>query len=245
MIKIAICDDTYPIAECIKHELEQYEFSEETEVDSFEDGKELYKTCIQKKYDIALIDIELTDEGLSSLPDENGMLLADAIKDYYPEILIIFISAYSHYRTDLLRHEPFCFFDKANIFGDELIETVERAIQRLRKREQNEITFLVKEVWSGNRAVKSKEIIYIESQRPRLKIVLFNEVIVVREKLDEMERNLKFMSIEFIRISKSFLINPQHIQMYKSKKVIMINGTELSIGRKYTESVKEAIKKLC
>lgn len=93
--------------------------------------------------------------------------------------------------------------------------------------------------------VKVKDILYIESQRPRIKVVLSYDELLTRKKLDELEEEFKEVTSDFVRIHKSYLINLCHIREYTSKTVTMMNGTELPIRRKYLENfIEKKTKKL-
>lgn len=112
MIQIAICDDAAIIVAAAKIILEKHSFSEPVEIETFDSGASLYESVMRKRYDIVMMDIELTDKGFSLIRNENGMLLADAIKDRHPTTIVIFFSRWQQYQIDLLKHEPFGFIDK-------------------------------------------------------------------------------------------------------------------------------------
>lgn len=244
MINIAICDDIPCVAEMIKDLLITYDFGEGLEIDCFERGEELYTRFVKEKYDILITDIELTQEGYSGKMMENGMLLADAIKDMYPEMIVIFLSRFA-YERDLLKHEPFAFIDKPNVENDErILKTVEKAIRKLKHRAEYENVYWVK--YKGVSIGKAiKEIVYFESNRPQIKLVAIDEECDFRERLDQVQKEIEKSTENFIRVSKSYYINMRHIKRYTSREVEMINGTVIPISRKYLENFRKKVNDLC
>lgn len=244
MIKIAICDDTPCIAESIKKRLILYHFEEKIEVDCFEDGAQLYAQFAKIKYDILFTDIELTSDGYSYEIMKNGMLLADKIKEMYPDTIVIFLSRFS-YEKDLLRHEPFAFIDKPRPGNDSRItDIVEKAIRKLRNRAEYETVFQ----FEKNRVcyrMEIKKIIYFESNRPNIKIVAVNDKCNFRGRLDKVQEKIEQSAENFIRVSKSFYINIGYIKSYTAKEVTMINDAIIPITRKYLKKFMEKIDESC
>lgn len=244
MIRIAVCDDIPGTAEVIKGLLMACDYGEKIEVDCFECGEQLYTQSVRKKYDILITDIELAPEGYSENLLKNGMLLADEIKEMYPEIIVIFLSRFS-YERDLLRHEPFAFIDKPNIGSDERItETVEKAIRKLKHRAEYENVYWVK--YKGVSIGKAiREIIYFESRRPQIKLVAIDEECDFRGRLDQVQKEIEKSTEKFIRVSKSYYINMRYIKSYTSKDVTMIDGMIIPISRKYLEEFREKVDGQC
>lgn len=244
MIRIAICDDIHGTAEAIKNLLLAHDYGETLEVDCFECGEQLYTQFIKKKYNILLTDIELTPEGYSNELLKNGMLLADKIRDMYPETIVIFLSRFS-YEKELLKHEPFGFIDKPNGRNDERIsENVGKAVRRLKNRAEQETMFKIKS--NGITMEKMiKEIIYFESKRPKVIMVTIDEEFIFRSRLDQVQTNIEKSAENFIRVSKSYYINARYIKGYVSREVTMINGAVIPISRKYLEEFRKKVDEKC
>ena len=214
-------------------------------MDAYESRKKLYENAMKKQYDILLLDIELTTAGFSDIIDENGMLLADEIKDRYPETLTIFFSRFPTYKRDLLRHEPFGFVNKP-IFDetDELFKMIEEAIKKVRHREKRELRYQIRMPEGFSMRIKIRDLLYFESQRPRIRAVMLGEEdLTFRKKLDDVEKELAEITPDFVRVNKSFLANIRYVKEYTSRNVVMIDGMSISIGRKYMTNVREKMKK--
>lgn len=59
--------------------------------------------------------------------------------------------------------------------------------------------------------------------------------------MDNIERRLGKISNQFVRTSKSYLVNTAFIKSYTSKEIILSDGEKISLTRKYT---KEFTKKM-
>lgn len=167
MIKVAICDDTPYVGMYIKKIIDEHSFNTEMHVDVYDSGKKLLQSIENSLYHIVFMDIQLTSDGPSDKLCENGMLLADYIKDKYPESIIIFLSQFPQYKSELLRHEPYGFIQKPPLFtsDSQMIQITETAIDRVLKRESRDLRYYIKYegVFYG---FDTKEILYIQSMSP-------------------------------------------------------------------------------
>lgn len=244
MIKIAICDDIPHMAAAIKKILLSHDFEEKLEIDCFENGLDLYAESKSKKYNIIMMDIELTPEGYSEELTKNGMLLSDRIKEASPDTIVIFFSRFP-YERDLLTHEPFGFVDKPNPEGDRrMIELVEKAIRRVKNRIEYETTFWFKTV-GVSYGITVKDILYFESKRPHIKVVTIHEECIFRGQLDQVQENIEKSSEHFIRVSKSHYINMRYIKSFSKNEITMANDEIIPITRKYMEDFRKRSGDLC
>lgn len=244
MIKIAVCDDIPYMAAAIKKILLSHDFEEKLEIDCFENGLDLYAESKSKKYNIIMMDIELTPEGYSEELTKNGMLLSDRIKEASPDTIVIFFSRFA-YERDLLTHEPFGFVDKPNPEGDRrMIELVEKAIRRVKNRIEYETTFWFK-TEGVSYGIAIKDIISFESKRPRIKVVTIHEECIFRGQLDQVQESIEKSSEYFIRVSKSHYINMKYIKSFSAKEITMANGEAIPITRKYMEDFRKRSVDLC
>lgn len=244
MIKIAVCDDIPYAAEMVKNLLLSHDFGEDLDIDCFDNGSDLYNQFMAKGYNILMTDIELTPEGYSEKIMENGMLLSDEIKDVFTDSLVIFFSRFP-YGEELLRHEPFGFVPKPNFgYDDRIIELVDKAIGKIRNRVEyvTTIWFKINRIYLGETIKKIK---YFESRRPKIKMVTLEEEILFRGKLDEIQKQIEKSAETFIRVSKSYYINAKYIKCYSSREIVMSDGKNILISRKYLENFRKKMGDLC
>ena len=82
----------------------------------------------------------------------------------------------------------------------------------------------------GKRWIRLEEVWYIEAQRNYVKVWLGDGHILANGNLKEWEDKLADHS--FIRIHKTYLMNPMYIRTMKNS-VVLKDGSELPIGRAY------------
>lgn len=231
MLKVAICDDIEDVCLCLEKILKTHNFSVEIQVDYFCSGFELFSNFIKKQYDLILLDIELSE-------NDNGMLISNKIKDLYSNVIIIFFTGKSGYEKELLNFEPFRFLTKP-IKEKVLISAVEAAIKRLGGWEEKDFSFNVNGV---GYKVNLKEIVYFVSQSPYINLKCVDDQIKFRDKMDNIENQLRELSDDFIRVSKSYLVNKKFIRSFSTKEIIINNGEKITITRKYVQKFKEIIR---
>lgn len=230
MVRIAICDDMKDVSLGIKKIICRHDFLTKMQVDCFTSGQDLFANFIKHHYDLILLDIELSD-------NENGMYISNKIKDLYSDVIIIFFTGQVGYETELLNFEPFRFLSKP-IKESDLVAAVDDAIKRLSGWEDKYFTFTINGI---SFRINLKEIVYFVSQSPYINIKCIDDQIKLRGKMDSIEHKLGKISNEFVRTSKSYLVNTAFIKSYTSKEIILSDGEKISLTRKYT---KQFIKKM-
>lgn len=236
MINIAICDDEIVITHQIKEMLQNHNFDETVAIDTFSDGEKLYQNAINKRYDILMMDIELTKVKSSN---KNGMEISRKIKAMYPDILIIFFTGYMSYKSALLNFEPFRFLEKP-VIKDEVISAVNDAVERINGWKNN---FFQTKIGGNIIRIKFKKIILFESSRPYIFInaVDKSDCVKFRGKMDDVEKEVNKVSNDFLRINKSALINKEYIERCSTKEAVMMTGDIVSVGRKYVNNVSKML----
>ncbi|HOJ88774.1 MAG TPA: response regulator [Pseudothermotoga sp.] len=88
-VKILVIDDEQNIRLLISEELKDMGYEVETASNADEALKEFEKTT----FDLVTIDVEM--------PGKNGIELAGILRQKYPGLRIVLLTAYSHYKYDL------------------------------------------------------------------------------------------------------------------------------------------------
>lgn len=180
MIKIAICDDIPAITKGMKSSIQKHKFEVDVEIDIFNSGAEIYENAVVKRYDIIFMDIEL-EPGQENA--DTGMDVSKKIKEVYPEVLIIFFSAFPQYKPFLINSEPFCYIDKP-VGDEELFRAVNNAIKRVKGWEDKYLTFKVHGILGQ---INLKRTLYFMSKRPYIEAYMIEEKIRFRQKMDNIE----------------------------------------------------------
>ena len=90
-------------------------------------------------------------------------------------------------------------------------------------------------VYTDKKQVKifPDEILYVESERDYLRIVLKSKTVIIRQTLQDFE---KLLPSYFIRTHRSFIVNSQAIDAYDAVH-IEVAGKSIPIGRQFKDDV--------
>ncbi|ABV32950.1 MULTISPECIES: response regulator [Pseudothermotoga] len=114
--KILVVDDEQNLRLLISEELEELGYKVET----VSNAEEALKRIESDDFDLATIDIEM--------PGMNGIELAGILRQKYPALRIILLTAYSHYKYDLASWAADAYVVKSTDLT-ELKETVKKLLQ--------------------------------------------------------------------------------------------------------------------
>ena len=229
MINIAIVEDEAMYAKQLEEFLHQYgaENGETFDITIYSDGDQVVHKY-KSQYDILLMDVEMKFM--------DGMSAAEEIRKVDTEVVIIFITnmaqyAIRGYAVDALDYvlKPVSYF----AFSQRL----NRAISRMKKREQKVITVNIK---GGTVRINIANIYYIESQGHNLILhtILGNyespgTMKDIEEKLSEMN---------FCRGNKGYLINLQYVDGIQDG-CALVKGEQLLLSRSRKKEFMEALTK--
>lgn len=234
MIEIALCDDEryvfggletllYKIGK--KHNLY-------LEIDCFDDGNKLLERMRQgESFDIIYLDIRMKQM--------DGLDTADRIRELDWNVQIVYVTSYDMYMKKAFRVAPIAFITKP-IEIDEFEKTFLYILNKITSSEAYYRFKFKKEMYR----IPLKEILYFES---------CGRIILIKEKygtykeynqLDKVEKRVMQRNLWFLRIHKSYLINYRHVIKIGYDKVLMSDGNELPMRRKYQKIVDKEIKKI-
>lgn len=229
MHNIIVCDDNGEFMQAMVDLLNKYVNLYNAMVIGFCDGRKALEYCRNNKVDIVYMDIDLGTD--------NGMSLTKTIKMINPKALLIYVSGYDTYYVDLVNAEPFRFIRKGvgSKFENEVVASLELAMKRINKIDKWSFVFDRQRY-----VVELERIKYFHSTARKIHIV--GEIGEVPEcfygKMDELQQELEDMDSNFARISKSYIVNMNHI-MYLGNNRLMIDGKFYSITPKYRQAFKE------
>jgi len=226
-IRTVIVDDEPLAIEVIETYLKN--FSDIEIIAKCGDGIQAFNTLQQKKADLMFLDVKM--------PGLNGTELLKSLKNP-PKV--IFTTAYHDYAVEgfelnaldyLLKPVSFDRFLKAmekvyEHFGF----TARQNIQTGTMPARNQDIFLYLRVERKMVKVDVNDILWIESQKDYIKVVLSDKELISKQKISILEELLP--EDEFLRIHRSFIISMNKIESFNSSK-IEIGGKELPIGRNY------------
>lgn len=227
MIRIAIVEDDDIYKEQLIEFLNRFKHDtgESIEVTTYSDGDEIVQNYTSS-FDIILMDIQMNFM--------DGMSAAEEIRKMDSKVVIIFITstaqyAIKGYEVDALDYilKPISYF----AFSQRL----KRAIDRMKKREDQYITINVK---GGLQRIKVRDIYYIESQGHNLIFYTKWGELISTGTMKEIDELLS--KLYFFRGNRGYLINLEHVDGMKDG-CAMVRGEMLLISRSRKNAFMEAL----
>lgn len=214
-INALICDDDNKCGDIIRKYLLKY--CEERNItcfyDSFDEGQKALES--ETKYNIAFLDIEIGDI--------SGLEIAKKLKEKNKNIIIFFITEYDKYIDDAMDLFALRFIKKPLNYQrfytglDKAIELINDETIELFLKDTNIV-----------QKIKSKDIIYIETDDHKVKVVTTMGVFYSSDLIDYWEKKLTHIS--FYRIHKSYILNLDYIDQYKRNEVKLTTGELIGIS---------------
>lgn len=225
-MRVAICDDEKIFFEQIEYLLKQ--IGGISCVDKYDDIDKLHENLEKETYDMIFMDIAWKGK------EDTGVQFAASINDKYPNIQIVFVTAFNDKFAESI------FFEKVNLCGY-LVKPIKMLnLQFMVEKARNNIVLnqgekiLIKQ--KGNaRSVLFSDIRYLESQGHQLYIHTKTEKILLYKKLDEYEEQ---MNTAFVRIHKSYLVNMNCIKRIERTQLTLNDGAVLPISKNRAVSTK-------
>lgn len=224
-MRVAICDDQSVFLEkmeCLLKGIEGISC-----IEKYDDINRLNEVLEKESYDLIFMDIAWKGQ------KDTGTNFAAAINERYPDIQIVFITAFND------KYAESIFFEKVNLCGylikpikiKNLQFLVEKARKNIKKRREENLVISHKGI---TRKILFADIIYMESDAHRLFINTGTEQFMVYKKLDDYEEEMKE---SFVRAHKSYLINMKYITQIERAGVTLEDGTVLPVSKnRYQET---------
>ncbi len=225
MIQIAVCDDNKVMLNYLAKQIRECfdEYSINYKISTFLSGNDLSKDYQKKLYDIVFLDIKMSDM--------NGFDVAKNIRLISEKTLIVFITTESSLVYESFDYQPFNFIPKGN--SDVIKLKLKGVIKKLIDYMNVNPSICLNLPYGEKKYLIIKQIIYITSRSNYLDIIYGNETIHIRQKLNEIEKELPQRC--FVRIHNRYLINLDHLCKIDnvSSTVLLDNQIELGISRSY------------
>lgn len=226
IMKIAICDDVPEFGCELKCKVEEIcaknDWSLEYTV--FTSPRGMLAEDLSS-FQVIFLDIDM--------PGINGLEAAKELRTRYPDVILVFVTAFIEYAPAGYHVEAFRYLLKQQI-NDNLPHVMADIHHRLR---ESADTISV-ELKSGSTLIPLKKIMYLEGTANRM--VLFHvdydsRPIEAVGKLTDYEQRLE--SKGFLRLQKSFIANMSQISKISSYQVTLRNGVTLKASEKYYKQV--------
>jgi len=224
MIQIAICDDEVYGREELRKFIERY----------LEDNKYSYRICefdsgedflgTEACFHGIFLDIEMG--GIS------GLDVKEWLEKQKSNAFIVFVTNHGE-RMQEAFGEKVCAFLKKPVMPQDVEKALKKIIVNYRGCQKVSV-----KSEEGISEIEVQDILYIQGNHVYADICLCNgNRHITRETLCSLGEKLK--QYGFLRIHKSYLVNMRGIDRATKSGVIMQDGTELAIGRKFREDFRE------
>ena len=214
--RIAVCDDEPIFIEKIKHILL------DCEIDGFTDSGRLLQALEDGRgYDVIFLDI--------AMPGLDGIGLAREIRETDEDVIIVFVTS----RVEFMQTGY-----EVRAFRYLLKEQLEAGLPAIWMDIEKELAgrkdqYFVFEFNRQSYRYSCREIVYFESSLRRIVLHTKSGTAVLYGNLDEIEA----AHPSFVRIHKSFLVNPRHIRVLSAGIVVTVDGETLPVSRRYKRRV--------
>lgn len=227
MLHVAVCDQEWSFVK----ELEQWIHIEESRLDisvecfCYRVGEELLWEIEEKgSFDLVLI----------GLTGQKEIKLAQDIIKESPYCLIIFLAEDVSMAYETFLVHPFSFLTKP-VRQKDFGAIFREACHRINK--QDEIfRFYSNRIYYQ---IPMSNILFFQSEKRKIRLIgQGGKEILFYNTLSKVEEYIQTLSVRFIRIHHSFLVNKNHIKRYCYDEIEMINGIILPISDEKKKSVK-------
>lgn len=224
--KIAICDDNEVDCVYISNIVNSWadQLKNEIDLQVFPSAESfLFHYADEKDYDILLLDIEMGKM--------DGVSLAKRLRHENETVQIIFITGYSDYISEGYEVAALHYLMKP-VKKQKLFQTLDRAIQKIKKNEQT----LFLELPGETIRLPIYEIRFLEVRQNYVTIHAKNDY-TLKKTLSELEQKL---DERFYRMRRSYIVNLSYISKVTKTDVFLSDGTTLPLPRGQYEPLNRA-----
>ena len=225
-MNIIICDDCYEDRTFLNNLLREYEKSstEHFNITEYASGTGLCKDKeVLSNCQIVFLDI--------NMEDQDGLKTAIKIKELYPDIYIVLVTAYMSYSLEGYKVKASRFLLK-----DDLEHTIKECMDSLIGDLHKKDCYVEFSFVEGQVRLQTDEIIYIETAKHKNAFYTKKQTYTIYKKMDEIEEELA--GFGFVRVHQSFLVNMRYIEKISSYVLRLINGKEISVPKSRYQEVK-------
>ena len=231
MLHIAICDDEINELNDLKRRVSEYlkNNHEVAKIAEYSQSRMLLYDIQEGKYfDLILTDIEM--------PYINGMSLAAYIKQFLPEVLILFVTSHVKYAINAYELSIFRYIPKT-LLEEKLEHALRDSISMIYL--QSNDCYVLKTL-SRVEKIPYKKILLIQRDGKNSSIQLLNGTVSKeRKSLSKLYSELD--SKDFVYIDRGTIVNLAHIVSIKDGIVELKNGIRLPASHAKLEAVKEKL----
>ena len=189
-------------------------------------GQEVLQSMRRHHVDVLFLDIDM--------PEMSGFDVAKTICSEFPEVKLVFVSAYDNFVYSSFEYHPFAYLRKSRL-SDELPRVLQRILDKLLEPDRQ----LTLNTVDGRRQVDTNSILYVESERNYCNVHLIcGTKYVCRSTLTAFEQELT--GFNFYRIHSAFIVNLEHVERIMENGTVLVKNEMLPIAQKRSKNFKKA-----
>jgi len=177
-----------------------------------------------EKIDLLFLDVELS-------ACTSGFEIAETIQSRGFQCKICFLTSHTEFAMQGYKFNAFRYIDKLNLV--EVDEALESYISNRRKR----VYINCKSNEGLEYRINVENVMYIEKIDRKIMYHLLDGNIFLSDGIIK-ELASRFKNIGLIQVQRSYIVNMRYIKSYDSRKVIIVDGTEITLGRDKTQDFK-------
>ena len=221
MIRIAVCDDERPVRESIVKALRRYasETGTDIEIAEFTSADELLNSY-PELLDLLLLDIYM--------PGTDGMDAARRIREFDPEVCLIFITTMYQRAIEGYKVRAFGFIRKPVSYA-EFSHEIGDAMKRIEQSRGKDHVITIKSSGKSYR-IPVSQISYCEVRGHYISLCINGEISEYRCPIRELEEQLR--EYGFFRCHASFLVSADAIQEIRQADILMKDGNVVPVSQR-------------
>ena len=224
-MRIAICDDEEKYRITLKTILDKLLSNIDYNIDTFDDGNNLYEAFSGSPYDLVFLDIEMAAV--------DGITLAKKIRARSENVFIVFLTSHIEYALEGYEVNALRYLTKPVD-----IEKLNEVIRYVQEKQGSSRQIIIKE--DGEEIlIDINDVIYMESMNQNVRIVTAKGEHVIRYNIGDFEEQLK--NDGFFRIHRGYLISLSKVKKLSGNDVILDGGETLPVSRSNVKPLKEAL----
>ena len=225
MIRIAICEDSKEQQDYLEKLVLSQKINGSIEIHKFDSGESLIAE-LDKGLDFSILLLDM------KMKELDGIQTAKAVRKRNKKSIIIIVTSIIEYAVEGYSVNAFDFILKP-VDQDKFSKVFSHAIKKIQMDEN-----IIYEVEARDKlsVLKLNQIIYFESSKKK---------VIVRCKDSDYTSNESITSVEnklsdhgFLRISRYYLVNMQHIEAFNVNEVLLSNEQSLVYSKKNVDELK-------
>lgn len=212
--RIAVCDDEKIFIGKIRRILL------DCEIHGFTDSRQLLRAVEDgERYDVIFLDI--------AMPELDGIGLAREIRETDESVIIVFVTSRVEYMQTGYEVRAFRYLLKEQL--EQGLPVIWADIEKELSGRKDQ--YFIFEFNRQTYQYACREILYFESSLRRIILHAKSGTAVLYGNLDEIEA----AHPAFVRIHKSYLVNPGHIRTLSAGNAVTVTGEVLPVSRRYKD----------